>query len=233
VLVQFNGSSTTGFKGGSVSIASNDADEPVKIIALAGYHQRMPEGGFESPLAGIINTLFGFGTVIVAAGQDINTGGKRTAVGDEVLSSYWRRAKTSLPVTVKQLSAFHTQGNVAVFNWFSQGSTSFKKLFTEAAVDAQSLYPRQEGNLGAFAAGSFTPSGSTAFGFKVDNESSDDTKNVQEQPGGGWGHHVRFYPLKNADNALVADTYLMVMDYNGVNYDYNDNVYIITNIKPA
>jgi hypothetical protein len=43
---------------------------------------------------------------------------------------------------------------------------------------------------------------------------------------------VRFFPLKNADGQIVADTYLMVMDYNGVNYDYNDNMFLITNIRP-
>jgi len=39
--------------------------------------------------------------------------------------------------------------------------------------------------------------------------------------------------LRNAAGQLVADAYLMVMDYNGVNYDYNDNMFLITNIKAA
>jgi hypothetical protein len=233
VLVQFNGSSTTGFKAGSLTISSNDVDEPTKIIMLEGYHQRKPEGGFEPTLAGVVNTMFGFGTVIVGSGQNINTGGQKVAVGDEVLSGYWQRANPSLPVSVKQISALHTQGNPAVFNWFVRGTTSLKKVFASAGVDAQSLYPRQDGNLNASAQGSFTPSNVTAFGFRIDNEWSDDTKNPQEQPGGGWGHHVRFYPLKNADGVVVPDTYLLTMDYNGINYDYNDNVYIISNIKPA
>ena len=56
---------------------------------------------------------------------------------------------------------------------------------------------------------------------------------MQEHPGGGWGHHIRFYPLRDGNGNLVPNTYLLVIDYNGVNYDYNDNMYIISNIKPA
>ena len=107
-------------------------------------------------------------------------------------------------------------------------------IFQSELVLSQSnflaLFPRQEGSSNP-AAGTFTPHGN--FGFRVDNEWSDDTKNVQEHPGGGWGHHMRFYPLRDAYGNLVPNTYLMVMDYNGINYDYNDNMYLISNIKPA
>ena len=30
----------------------------------------------------------------------------------------------------------------------------------------------------------------------------------------------------------MPNTYLMAMDYAGINYDYNDNVYLVSNIKP-
>lgn len=32
---------------------------------------------------------------------------------------------------------------------------------------------------------------------------------------------------------VIPNAYIMAMDYAGINYDYNDNVYLITNIKPA
>lgn len=231
VLVQFNGGSTTGYKTGTLTINSNDADESVKSVNLAGYFQRKPEGGFESPLAPLVNNVYGFTTNIVNAGQSINTGGQAIAVGDEVMSGYWQRAYPTDPVIVRQLHAFHTQGNVAVFQWYLQSNSGTRHtLFTSAADDAQTLFPRQEGS-SAPAGGSFTAN--TPFGFRVDNEWSDDTKNVQEHPGGGWGHHVRFYPLRDTYGNLVPNTYLMVMDYNGINYDYNDNMYVISNIKPA
>jgi len=46
------------------------------------------------------------------------------------------------------------------------------------------------------------------------------------------GHHVRFWPVRDRQGALMPDTYLMSMDYSGINYDYNDNVYLISNITP-
>src|SRR6185369_7595628 len=97
------------------TINSSDADEPIKTVALAGYFQREPEHGFESPLAGLVNNVFGFTTNITNAGQNINTGGQAIAVGDEVMASAWQRAYPTDPVIVRQLQAFHTQGNVAVF----------------------------------------------------------------------------------------------------------------------
>ncbi len=233
VLVQFNGGSTIGLKTGTLTINSNDADEGTKVISLAGYFQPRPEGNVEPTLATLVNGVFGYTTQIVGPGQNINTGGKAVAVGDEVMSGYWRRAVSNSPVIIKQIAAYHTQGNTASFEWYAKVSTSTKTVFTSAATDAQTLYPRQSGNLSAQAGGMFTPSGVTTFGFRIDAEWSDDTKNVQEKPGGGYGHHIRFYPLKDANGVVVPNTYLLVIDYGGINYDYNDNIYVISNIMPA
>jgi hypothetical protein len=161
----------------------------------------------------------------------INTGGQRTAVGEEVLSPYWFRVNTQLPVTVRQLSAFHTQDTPVVLKRFNKGTSTTTNIFTTLAADSQTLYPRLSSGSGP-SFGSFTISGTQAFGFRIDNEWSDDTKNPQEHPGGGWGHHVRFFPARNNVGALIPDTYFMVMDYNGVNYDYNDNLFMISNIRP-
>ena len=76
------------------------------------------------------------------------------------------------------------------------------------------------------ARGVFSPT--ATFGFRIDNEWSDPTKNPQEQTGGGWGHHVRFFGVKDRDGRIAPNTYLMEMDSSGINYDYQDNVYLIT-----
>jgi hypothetical protein len=117
-----------------------------------------------------------------------------------------------------------------VLKRFNKGSTTQTTIFSTDPVDSQTLYPRLSG--GGAAQGSFTIPGTQAFGFRIDNEWSDDTKNPQEHTGGGWGHHVRFFPLRDTSGNLVPDTYIMVMDYNGVNYDYNDNMFLISNIRP-
>ena len=50
-----------------------------------------------------------------------------TAVGDEVLSPYWRRADPTVPVQVRQLNAFHTQGNNATLRWYPKGTTTLTR----------------------------------------------------------------------------------------------------------
>jgi hypothetical protein len=44
---------------------------------------------------------------------------------------------------------------------------------------------------------------------------------------------MRFWTVKDRTGAVVPNTYLMGMDYTGINYDYNDNVYLISNVQPA
>ena len=49
---------------------------------------------------------------------------------------------------------------------------------------------------------------------------------------GPCGHHVRFWPLVDGSGNIVPNTWLMSMDYAGVNYDYNDNTFLISNMRP-
>ena len=75
--------------------------------------------------------------------------------------------------------------------------------------------------------GSVSPT-TAVFGFKIDSEWSDPTRNNQtadQQHGcpGPCGHHIRFWPLRDRNGQLVPNTYLISMDYAGINYDYNDN----------
>jgi fibronectin type 3 domain-containing protein len=182
--------------------------------------------------------LFGYKTVITYPGQQLNQGGKVARVGDEVLSPYWLRSDTTLPVTIRQLGAYHSQtlAGAATVKWHMKGSTTTTNIFKHDAEEGQSFLPHIDngvlGSVGAnFARGTFTPTGTT-FGFRVDNEWSDPTKNVQDQGGGGYGHHVRFFVAKDRNGKIIPDTYLMVMDYSGINYDYQDNVYLVSNIKP-
>ena len=55
---------------------------------------------------------------------------------------------------------------------------------------------------------------------------------MQEQAGGGTGTTSASGSRKDRDGNVIPNTYLMAMDYSGINYDYQDNVYLITNIKP-
>ena len=225
---------------GTLTVQSDDPGTPSKALDLAGYWQIVSENSQEPTLSELVRNMFGYTTTIVGSGQQLNQDGLVNAVGDEVLSPYWERADTTKPVSIQQLDAYHTQGNTATIFRFKQGTPgTTNAIFTHAGIDGQTVLPHLNGSTTVLANGSFTPSASApVFGFKVDTESSDDTLNDQTADHnngcvGACGHHVRFWPLKDRNGVLVPDTWLLAMDYSGINYDYNDNVYLISNMKPA
>lgn len=218
---------------GTLTIKSNDADEANKVIQLSGFWQSVSEGNQEPSLNEILQ-VFGYQTKVAGPGQKLNQNGLVQAIGDEVLSPYWQRANLSQPVAVRQLAAYHTQDNTATMFWHSKGSNTTKVVFTHTGVDGQTLLPRKQ-NLLQPAQGSFAPNG--IFGFKIDGEWSDPTKNnqlIDQEKGspGPSGHHVRFWVAKNRQGQVIPNTWIVAMDYSGINYDYQDNVYLVSNIKP-
>ena len=219
---------------GSLTIRSNDADEPVVNVELVGYFQTDPEqapsGADTEPTFQTIAELFGISTKLVYSGQSLNTGGRVAAVGEEILSPYFVAADPGQRVVIHQLATYHQPTYTSTIRWHQKGKTTLNTLFSAAAVDAQSVSPRKQGALSQFAVAGFKTT--QAFGLKVDQEWSDPALNVQEKPGGNYGHHFRVYPVRDRNGQLVDDALLIAMDYNSVNYDYNDNVYIAYNIRP-
>ena len=163
-------------------------------------------------------------------------------MGDEVLAPYWKAA-TPGTVYVRQIVATHGPNAHEPFAWFPQGNVAGRHIFLQqAATDAQTVLPG--GSARADAEGSFAP-GSAVFGFQINGtENTDptltdaaglandarhgcDTVNTQ------CGHHTRMYPVKNAAGAVVPNLYLLLVDSEGTNLDFQDVIYLITNITPA
>ncbi|MCW2620711.1 MAG: Di-glucose binding within endoplasmic reticulum [Frankiales bacterium] len=222
---------------GTLTITSDFASAPTTTVQLDGLWQLYSERNHEPQLPTIVQA-FGYTTKIVNTGQSLDTNGSVTAVGDEVLSGLWSRADTSQPVAVNQLAAYHTQGNTGSIWWYpSSSASSTNRVFTHAGTDGQTVFPHLNGSSTAYAAGSFTPS-SSQFGLKIDGEWSQDSRNdatpdYSNGCTGACGHHMRFWPAKDRSGALMANTWIVTMDYSGINYDFQDNVYLIKNIKPA
>jgi hypothetical protein len=222
---------------GTLTVQSDDPTAGSLPVQLAGWWQTVPEGGVEPSVAQLVNGVFGYRTTIARAGEQLNQDGLVTAVGDEVLSPYWRRADSTKPVSVTQIVAYHSQGNPDTIYWYPKNTTSRTAILTAPGTDTQTVLPRLSGNSTGIATASFTPT-STSFGFNVDGaEWSDPTLNSQTADRsngcpGPCGHHVRFWPLKDASGATVPNAWLMAMDYAGINYDYNDNIFLISNMVP-
>lgn len=219
---------------GSLTINYDDPVETITAVQLSGFWQNVSEGGQEPTLNEIVK-VYGYATVITNSNQQLNRNGLVQAVGDEVLSPYWQRADNLQPVSVRQLAAYHRQGNTATVYRHYKGSNTTRTIFTHAGIDGQTLLPRKNGSTTSPASGTFSPTG--VFGFRIDGEWSDPTKNNQTKDQsngcvGACGHHVRFWSVKDRQGAVIPNTWLMTMDYSGINYDYQDNVYLVTNIKP-
>ncbi|MBJ7357901.1 malectin domain-containing carbohydrate-binding protein [Nocardioides sp.] len=223
-----------GLWDGSLTVKSDDPTRPSIPVQLAGFWQSQSENGQE-PTLSELTRLFGYTTAITSAGDTLNKQGAIHASGDEVLSPYWLRADTTAPVSVRQLAAYHTQGNTATIAWHSKPSTSTTNIVTHLGVDGQSILPRRNGSTTAPAAGTFTPTG--AFGLKIDGEWSDPVRNDQAADvtngcTAPCGHHLRAWAARDRSGAVIANTYLVAMDYSGINYDYNDNLFLVSNVRP-
>ncbi|MBT2799159.1 carbohydrate-binding protein, partial [Halomonas sp. ISL-104] len=227
-------------------INSNDGDEGQKVIQLAGLAQGQSESGQE-PLVQEIVDAFGFSTN-VAEGQ-MNKGGLVEANGDEILSPYFQRADGSTPIKITQLAAYHTQGDVARLFIHDVDSRARDEILAHDEQDGQTLLPRalNSGDLLT----TTTLNRDAPFGFFAnitgrqgyiswsdpDANLYEDTIDAIGSPGTNlnWdendGHLIRVYIAKDAAGNVIPNTYIVIQDYAGVNYDYNDNIFLVENVQ--
>ena len=229
------------FIGGSLTIASDDPTTPTKVVSLAGYYQKLSNNNQEPSLQTIVNRLGGYQTSLGLTGNDVDftqpdVNGVPTAklYGSEVYSADWSAANPATPVTVQQVAAFHTQGNTGTLYWYVSSTQRSNRLFASTGAQAQTVLPTTSNGGTTPLTASFNPNG--AFGLRVDSEYSNDAINVAAGNSGGGGHHMRFFPLVDQSGTVVPNAYLVGMDYGqsqAQNFDFQDNVYLVTNIRPS
>ena len=151
--------------------------------------------------------------------------------------AYWDLADPAQDMTVHMLQAYHTAGNTATLGWNSVGSTSTHSIMTQTGAYADTVYPNQASGP---AIANVLPTSLTApFGLEVDGWYSDNNLNLplnafaENQSASDVGHFVRIYPAINENGVYIPNTYILIMDYEGENLDYNDTAYLISNIRPA
>ena len=215
-------------------IHSNDDLAPYKKVTLHGLWQKAGEGNNE-PYAQEIIHAFGFKTRTGYGHDDGSINGSSVVPNsDEVLAPFFVRVDPSKPVSVIQMAAYH--GCCAAtekFQWYNKNSTTLTTLFTHIAADGQSLLPRKttspslQGTFAALAQGTFNPTG--AFGIKGGTAYSDRTRNSESKIG------MRIWKAVDSKGNIIPNAYIVGGDYLGTaytNYDYQDNVYYVSNVKP-
>ncbi|WP_110599100.1 carbohydrate-binding protein [Salinicola lusitanus] len=237
---------------GVMTIASDDVDQPVTEIQLAGFWAARDEGGWE-PNLNEIWRVFGFGNHIDGL-STLDGGGQSVlqnfdlyqAVNDqEVLSRYWQIADGVESATVTQLAALHGYSG-ALLALHAPGDKSARTaLSNHDSLYSQSFLP-QVAN-GDYATATFNRgripdgwAGDDIFGISVANLSTDPSLNPSgggtppaEDAGIERGYTVRVFQAYDTAGNAIANTYFVAMDYTGINYDYNDNVFLIEGIQPA
>ncbi|MEJ3403893.1 SGNH/GDSL hydrolase family protein [Rathayibacter sp. YIM 133350] len=239
LTVQFTATSGARLQKGTLTATSDAATGPTGVVQLAGFWQNVNENGQEPS---VYQLFRGFG-MATEVPRTIVSVGEVAPVGDEVISPYWRQVDATKPVAVRQLAAYHGFGAEATVRWFPQGALASKKdITTSAGFWSQSVLPRvTNGTTSAFAGGTFTPTGGTTagvFGFDILGERTDPALNDHSvditagctEP---CGQHVRMWPVKDRNGNVVPGSYVMGEDLAGINYDYQDNFYLVTNVRPA
>ncbi len=220
----------------ALEIRSDDFDEGVRTVQLAGLAQIQSEGGEEPTVAQIVEA-FGYSTNV--AQGELAGGGVVETVGDEVLLPYLERLDGSQPVEVIQLAAYLSLGNVGRLNSHGLANDDLTELYVSAGNFAQSVLP--DSPAGNEARATFNPTG--GFGLKVTVDGrptfsawtdpvANDLDPAFNGLNTGEGHYIRFFEAKDADGNVIEGTYIGVQDYpGGHNFDYNDHMFLIRNVK--
>ncbi|WP_418608309.1 PA14 domain-containing protein [Georgenia sp. SUBG003] len=224
VPIPVNFTSTTGGRGiraAQVRITSSDAASPISTFEVRGGFMTAPEGNNELTL-NQVSALYGWTTDI---GTLVNGDEMRTSAlkGDEVRSFQWKRMDSSKPVTARQIAAFHgCCGQTETIN--VNGATA-----THHGDYGQSIYPLNNALSGPT---QLTTSPTGNFNLTV---SGQNTANPNYMA-------VKTWPVIDKDGNPVAGSWIVGHDYitspnqcgiGATNCDFQDNVYLVTNILPV
>lgn len=211
----------------TLTITSNDAVSPSKSVLFNGLLQKLGEGLNEPHAQEIIST-FGFKTSTGFQFSDPDKGDPAKPKGSEIIPEFFVRVDTTRPVSIRQMAAYHTCcHNSDIIFWYAKGTTNYRNVLSHLAKDAQSLLPRKSSG-SSTAQASFTPQ--TPFGFRIGyTDNTDLDKNPQKKIA------IRVWKAIDAKGNPIANSYIISDDHSGsstTNYDYQDNMYFISNIRP-
>ena len=235
----------------SLFVHSSDASQPADEMFLKGLNARDYENSMEPNRPTIVDTV-GYKT-------NVGTGLPKDDVnaGEEVRAPYWRRANTNQPVQLFPLARYssRTIGTTGRTYWYNFGASTLTQLYAfdgcgsgcqlnpdgtmgpnEDGGENQKLLPVPTSSTTGFA-----PSGAFGVALFASGETmySDDARN--DAPGTNSNtHNFRFWPMRDPAGAIVPNAYLVGVDLGldnltnpTKNWDYQDFMYVLSNVTPA
>lgn len=240
----------------SLTITSDDPDQPTQTVDLAGINFANYEGNNEPSIAEIART---FGWTLNTGKESLILGGNKTLFGDEVYSPYWLRADPTKPVLLWPLAVTSGRRNTPHGSIRfeakpgSGGNSGFLYQFAGRDNDDsptgnevlgsndlsggenQKLLPKiLVNNVNRVPTADlvdFVPT--RAFALNNSGSWTDDNQN-----GTSKAHNWRMFPARDAQGALIPNTWFATQDIGNdpsspnKNFDYNDHVYLLVNAKP-
>jgi hypothetical protein len=275
-------SSVSGVYEGTLSLLTNDAEDPFTTLDLAAFWQPAQEGGNE-PNVNEVWQVLGFGNEI--AGLPFAGGGQDSILdfddlylpapgqeGVEILSPYWRIADGASEASATIIAAYNASASAGL-GIHAPGNKGQDKGLAAWGPNAQSqtLFPlKGNGDFATLTFGDgFIPdawTGDDVFGIEMAGLSTDPTLNnsgngtpsqnaldanygvgTYKVTGTGAnavvtdaegnvvedGYTVRMFQALDAAGNPIENVYLGMMDYTGINYDYNDNMFLFEGIAPV
>ncbi len=223
VVVAFSPAGAVGALSAQLQITTADGSNT--LVELYGLSAKGLEGSNEPPLHAVAQTL-GYNIDVGGTQLILSTGSD--PIGDEALVSLFQKAAAG-PVTMQPVARYSPAGLVPYGYYFPDGTTTtIKEIAVIDTNQGQTLNPSlQKGSL------TFDP-GAQAFGLYADKTSYAAQKTFTEDKRntGPLSHAVRTYPVKNRQGKAIANTYLVCIEP-ASNGDYQDYVYLLTNVKPA
>lgn len=217
---------------GSTTVGYHNGEARTTAVSLTGWWQKYSEKGLEPRLGDLVRNL-GYGTAMPSA--IYSRGAYQAFSADEVLSPYWVALDAGRPLRITQLAAWRGYPSNVVVRKHARGGTQTYSVFSGLKNDAQSVYPRNT----SWARGTATFTVGGPVGLQLDDEFTDPAKNNDSVDLAAGctatrcGHHVRVFQARTSSGELMPGAYLLAQDFGGINYDYNDNVFLLENVKPA
>ncbi|TSD64067.1 hypothetical protein FFF34_016065 [Inquilinus sp. KBS0705] len=213
--------------GGQLNLTTNDETDPVKTIRLGAIWEYRFENEWEPTLQNIL-TVLNLKTKVGFNYFDNGLKGESIIKGsDEVAADYFEPANVNMPVSIVKIASYHgcctTESADTLAVYFPRQKIT-QLIQYNHQYSGQMLLPESFD----FKAGKNLINGAGPFALKIGSGYTDRNKN----PGRKIG--IRVWTAIDHNNRVIPDTYILGADYlgkKGTNYDYQDNVYLLKNVK--
>ena len=217
--------SDLGYQQAALTFTSNGNEGEDFSVGLHGLKKRGYEGGEEPPLQDVVNTL---GIGIDVGWTTLTSSTSSEPKGEEVGVPLFEAAGPG-NVGIQPVARYSPAERLP-FGWYTNvgGQVELNEVGVQSASldQAQTLFPTLESG-----ATSFDPQGAF-FGIYVSSQTFGRVNYTEDDLNtGGVAHRTRIYPVRDRQGNLLADSYLVTYE-DATNGDYQDYVYVLTNVKP-